>query len=727
MIEVTMKLLTRLALLTLFLIGMALPATAQYTTVTIASGVQDSSGILYVNGKYNVTLVNSTGQVPYFQGTPLPTSLQSYSGTLTTSGTVSGLIIPATTSILSGQGGPVSQMTWNFSFTASNGVSGGFSVSTAITGSTQDISATVNAASPRLIFPISNPPLGPTGAGLLANGSGFSYGAASGSVGNGAVPANAVYASPTCPVANTGNCYFVNFNTKVITDATTANTGQTIDCSFSNDCNFTSADIGKTEFTINNAAGTIATPEGTIQSITDAQHAVVTVASTQTLTHTGYFAWGTPDVTTAGTGPLVTAFAAAAGVGSKCATLFLPVGVTLVEGAVFTSTPGCPLPFVQGNASPLPAVIGDPARGTIIVPTPNFTWTTCGTFCFAPNNSFILHKDWMLEGLGYNGAGYTTGTKNISSGWSIEYTLDNWCYSCSNVNGMVFASQGQSAWDDDFNQVGNASCYANAGNNIGPLNLYCSSINGPGMSIASGSVMTIQSTFNSTNAAGAVNVSGGTWYSFSDSTNGQAAFAGCVAATGGTMFLDGTNCFSSTNAAIVVNGGKAYLHNTTAHITGGSGTWMGCFANCATAGEGIWDQGGNNAVGPGTYSLSTVPVYGSGLSANQTQLTIAKVVLSSGWGTGNAVSAPLGATFPVTFTITNGSAAVGASPTITYTFPTPLLVAPISCTATDAGGTNPLLNPFTTSSLTTTGAVFTATGTPTISDTELMQVTCVTY
>ena len=548
-------------------------------------------------------------------------------------------------------------------------------------------------------------------------------------VGSGAAPANAIYASPNCPVANTGNCYHVNFNTKVITDATTANTGQTIDCSFSNDCNFTSADIGKTEFTINNGAGTVATPEGTIISITDSQHAVVSIASTQTLTHTGYFAWGTPDVTTAGTGPLVTAFAAAAGTGSQCATLFLPVGTTLVEGAVFTSTPGCPLAYVQGNASPLPAVFGDPARGTIIIPTPSFAWATCGTFCFSPNSGFILFHSWMLEGLGYNGSGYTTGSHNVASAWSVEFTMDSWCMSCSSVNGMVFSSQGQSAWDDDINNVGNVSCYVNgSNNNVGPLNIYCSSINGAGMSVAQGQVTTIQSTFNSSNAAGAVNVSGtGSWYSFGDSTNGQAAFAGCAVGVGGTMYLDGTNCFSSTNVAISVNGGKAYLHNTTAHITGGSGTWIGCFTACATAGEGVWDQGGNNAVGPGSYSLSTVPVYNSGLSGNQTQLTVAKTVLSAGWGTGNAASVPLGADFPITFTITNGSTSVGASPTITYTFPTALLVAPISCTATDAGGTNPLLNPFTTSALSATGATFTATGTPTINDTELMQITCVTY
>jgi len=111
--------------------------------------------------------------------------------------------------------------------------------------------------------------------------------------------------------------------------------------------------------------------------------------------------------------------------------------------------------------------------------------------------------------------------------------------------------------------------------------------------------------------------------------------------------------------------------------------------------------------------------------ANFVPVTAGKLVLSANWGTGAAVGTLSGGDAPIQFTITNGSASTGASPTITYTFPTPYLVAPFSCSATQTGGTN-ANGTFTPSALSTAGVTFTFSLTPTASSTEIVQITCVT-
>ena len=74
-----------LALLIL-LAAAAISAAAQTTTVS-STGQTDANGILYIGGSYSINLVNTTGQTPYFQGTPLPSTLQSFIGALSSTGT----------------------------------------------------------------------------------------------------------------------------------------------------------------------------------------------------------------------------------------------------------------------------------------------------------------------------------------------------------------------------------------------------------------------------------------------------------------------------------------------------------------------------------------------------------------------------------------------------------------------------------------------------------------
>jgi hypothetical protein len=194
----------------------------------------------------------------------------------------------------------------------------------------------------------------------------------------------------------------------------------------------------------------------------------------------------------------------------------------------------------------------------------------------------------------------------------------------------------------------------------------------------------------------------------------------------------GTNAVLDLHGVSFNNAGtqaSAYINNLTAGTNYLENVNMVVGASVVPIQDGFaasktYDQGGNQGLTPN--SNITGQVFGEQNSSAAATVTAAKLVLSAGWGSTAANTALSGGDFPIQFTITNSGTGQGATPTITYTFPTPLLVAPFSCTAVDIGGNNPLLNPFTTSSLTKTGAVFTATGTPTVSDTEIMNITCVT-
>jgi hypothetical protein len=140
------------------------------------------------------------------------------------------------------------------------------------------------------------------------------------------------------------------------------------------------------------------------------------------------------------------------------------------------------------------------------------------------------------------------------------------------------------------------------------------------------------------------------------------------------------------------------------------------------AGSKFFDLGGNTGFIPATVNGAWI---GEANSSNGTIVTAGKLVLSANWGTSAAVGTLSGGNAPIQFTITNGTAATGASPTIAYTFPTVYAVAPYSCTATQTGGTN-AVGTFTSSALSATGVTFTFSLTPTANSTEIVNVTCIT-
>ena len=198
------------------------------------------------------------------------------------------------------------------------------------------------------------------------------------------------------------------------------------------------------------------------------------------------------------------------------------------------------------------------------------------------------------------------------------------------------------------------------------------------------------------------------------------------------FLLGGARVGSQNNGSLLcAYGGTAYVIGLNAvgiqvcaqvPSTSRSSTFTGCeFSRRVyiSSGASGYDECGNSW--GGTLSISG-NFFNEQCSANITPVTAAKLVLSAGWGSTAAWTSLSGGDFPIQGTITNSGTGQGASPTITYTFPTPLPVAPYSCTAVDASGTNPL-GTFTTSALTTTGVVFTFSLTPTPGDTEVFQIT----
>ena len=134
--------------LILLLLLIAVPVSAQNVTVT--GTITDTQSTPYSNGSLTVSLVNTTGQVATFGGSP--TFQKVYSATLSSTGAFSISLPPNSTaspSIL-----PIGTQ-WNFSYQAQGGY-GAANVSVTITGA-GDISGTISNQT-RITWPYGNIP-----------------------------------------------------------------------------------------------------------------------------------------------------------------------------------------------------------------------------------------------------------------------------------------------------------------------------------------------------------------------------------------------------------------------------------------------------------------------------------------------------------------------------------------------------------------------------------------
>jgi len=389
---------------------------------------------------------------------------------------------------------------------------------------------------------------------------------------------------------------------------------------------------------------------------------------------------------------------------------------------------------------------------TFFVPLPAFNWAGC-THGLTAHSCFggIPWSEW--HDLAITGDGQSTTNTTTSNAIGLELTsgmilrhaqLWNWGMYNSDFTGLYARAQSACCYAqiDDVEQDG----FGGLGLNVpASTNLRASGYNlqdniGPGTDNAAtiAGTLTLEGQFNfmqwsnsPTCASGQalLDISGQVYGALAIQAS---ATSGCYVIrmeSGGSLRL-AIPSFATWNGAGASpiyfapssTGAFVSLQGTTLSHTGGA---TACGVGASATGNTLVDAGGNVGI-DSSCNQAGLTLLQEANSANQTPVTAAKIVLSAGWGSTATVTALFGANAPIGFTITNSGTGQAATPSFALTFPTPYPIAPLSCTATDLSGTNPLLNPFTTSALSATGATFTATGTPTVSDTENMQITCVT-
>ena len=219
----------RILLTLALLLGLAQLACAQYSTVS--GTVTDPNGTPYYSGNLTISLSNSTGIQPTFGGNA--DFQQVYQMQLDTTGSFS-LTLPRNDQIAP------STTQWNFQVTARGGFAG-FNASATINSGSQSITATLNAAAPRISW-TPGAPVSPYCAPgqlqvfiaslLAACGNGLSTGTNC-NPGSSASPvacgsaASGTVVIPTTTATYTVNTTAVTTNSRILIQNITDNTGLT--------------------------------------------------------------------------------------------------------------------------------------------------------------------------------------------------------------------------------------------------------------------------------------------------------------------------------------------------------------------------------------------------------------------------------------------------------------------------------------------------------------------
>lgn len=606
---------------------------------------------------------------------------------------------------------------------------------------------------------------------------------------------NSTYLSPACPVSNTANCFFANFDVQYAFASVTCNgSSQTVTIasapitSFSITSNVVTfqsvntftlgnnifisglsigtylnnqqliiASVSGTQFTANfthanvssttdagfastdppftnllngqstavglliagtDVAGHAANcpPQGTITSLNSPVSVQVSVASTASTT-TGSLAWGHNDGTA-----INAAFLASLGRGC----LYLP------QGNAFFDVP----PFLDTRNQPKGAptcIIG--TGQTMLTPLPSFNYSNCITndACVFKwpnganqNPNYALLKDFEIFGLAYNLTGTGTNNNIMNLQRVTEENVWIWHWGPSIGTGRLYTGP-VSAFSPITDMSGTTNCAVSGSGGNATVQwtaAFCGE-GGASVNVAAGAFLeSFGGQYGPGPAAGQAESVGGHWLSTGEVHFQPNSTADTIrVSAGASLVLDDAQVFGQANnifGAIDCNGagGSVELRGTMNVAGGASGIPIRSVAGCS-----IIDHANKIIITGGANSLAGSWVGND--STNSVPVTAAKTVLSAGWGTTAAVTALSGGDAPIQFTITNSGTGQGASPTITYTFPSPYLVSPFSCSATQTGGTN-ATGTFTSSALSATGVTFTFSLTPTASSTEIVQVLCVT-
>lgn len=268
-----------------------------------------------------------------------------------------------------------------------------YTTSVSISGSSQDISAAFSGA-----------PSPPSGGGSLPNAPAAGYAPVATAPGTGSYTAQninsaantgIVYAAPNCGIQT--NCYPIKDDGQIVWQSANWSAGSpNVNCPA---CTFTSADVGKIFFGTNAShfgyyfqlTSVVTCGQTTIASVTDSHDIVLAANCSAASGGDSPIIWGSDD-----SAALAAAWNATV---ASCTTLQLPGGnaqgngpaVMLVQQAEFNTASGTPSRATcslgtEALRSGL-GLRGVDISSTVIVPTPNFSFTTC-TFGFSGNGCF---------------------------------------------------------------------------------------------------------------------------------------------------------------------------------------------------------------------------------------------------------------------------------------------------------------------------------------------------
>lgn len=564
---------------------------------------------------------------------------------------------------------------------------------------------------------------------------------------------NVTYLSTNCGTQT--NCFPVNANTQFVYDAAITS-GQSVVTTGGSDPVFAAGDVGKscgfTNLPIGAYTGQIssnsilASTTCTISTFTNTHSVTISTTANSTCSSSTacFFVWGSDD----------TADMAAAWTATNCGTLMLPVGGMWTTTGQFNSSPAC---TAYSNTGP--SVHGQGNVNSKIFIAPNFNYATCtgnAGACFGGVGSTNVTQGdfsyFQIHGLGIStpGTGANTKVGFVLSGQnSYQVDVVAWgtaqgtcttgaaygdCFTGFASNGI-----GTITYTLDIDGAGARGCGINATQNF-MYGGFCGDNKTQAIAITgSNAFESFGSSFgpNNPGVTGCVAViesSGGVWKSNADWI-GYGAFATlsnnntAMCSYGGSDFrpvnsyvgggsgptgLFGYACQAANGTVEAVN--TNFIGSGTG---GGDSLYLG-FTSCKFADNGgnTFVQGINNA-GPGV-------IFGSP-SITGVAAAAANITASTGWGTsgaaGNGISAVSGATAAIKFTVTAAGTPT-ANPTITETFATPFLQAPI-CTLLQVGGTGALPTSIVYGTPTTTSSgAFTWTGTPVAASTYTFILQC---
>lgn len=543
---------------------------------------------------------------------------------------------------------------------------------------------------------------------------------------------------------NQDNCFQVKGDVQYVQDASWSN-GGTIITTTTNDPPFSSSDVGKIEFGTTNCGSSngyinclISVPQGTIVSVTDSHHAVVSLAATSVTSGlASWFAWGSQDDSL----PLQNAMTKV--LANQGGSILLPCKAMFVNSA----------PFIVSAPHLSPIQIDGCSGDTLFIPLPSFSQASCAAFGNSTSLKGCIFSDWEVGrtlypsalvqtpynndylrdfrvwGLGQDGTGLTARytaiagnnitTQNVSVvGWlwnqsnasqnncsfdvSTSTLIDSYSWS-ANVCGV--AIEGDSITAGQSVIVGGAYGPSAMGSGL-VINGVAITSNGTHLT-TSGSQFLCFGWCNDSTVVGALQASAGSvWRSYGDQISEMSINAGIA-------FLNGVQPFIGESKLEVVAGATVYAQNNS--FVGGGLYLRGT----------IVDEGGNDW-GPGPNVSSPAVVNGSA-SYNIVPAVAANIALSAGWGASATVTSMSGNSLKTQFTVT----AVGtpsANPTFTFTFPVTntqryFILAPL-CSAIQIGGTGAIL-PITNGTVTTlTTGAFSVTGLPVTGLTYIFQISC---